>query len=281
METHVFLAVLAAALCHASWNALLKRKLEPLKAVTIISVGCGIVTLPAVFVVDVPVQDSWIFIAASLAIHMFYYLALGEAYRLGDLGQIYPIARGTAPLITAVGASFLLGEHLGFAGGLAIGLLTSGIVLLSWKGGRPSEAFNARAIAFALLTAMAISAYTIVDATGGRIGTSALPYLVWLIFLDGVMMLLFGLWRWPRDILRECAQAPSVLLLGGLFSTVSYGIAVWAMSVAPVAMVAALRETSVLFAAIIGIVVLREPVMPIRIVAGMVVMAGIIMLRLR
>ncbi len=281
MTTTVFLAVLAAAALHAGWNAMIKVRLEPLLAITLISIGCGVVSAPLLPFVGVPEADAWPYIAASLAIHLVYYGALGEAYRTGDLGQIYPIARGSAPLMTAIGATFLLDEHLGPLGVVGIVVLASGIIMLSLKGGRDVGKFEFRAIGFALLTAASIALYTLVDGVGGRIGASPIPYIVWLVFLDGVMMLIFGLIKYPREMRGVPLRTAMLLLAGGAMSASAYAIAIWAMAQAPIALVAALRETSVLFAALIGIVILREPIIPLRIVAALVVVTGIVLVRMR
>lgn len=281
MTTTVFLAVLAAAVLHAGWNAMIKVKLEPLLAITLISIGCGVAAAPLLAFVDMPDPAAWPYIGASLAIHLVYYGALGEAYRTGDLGQIYPIARGSAPLMTAVGATFLLDEHLGPVGSFGILVLASGIIMLSLKGGRDNARFQFRAIGFALLTAASIALYTLVDGVGGRIGSSPMPYIVWLVFLDGAMMLIFGLIKYPREMRGVPPRTALLLLIGGIMSATAYAIAIWAMAQAPIALVAALRETSVLFAAVIGIVILREPIIPLRIFAALVVVAGIVLVRLR
>lgn len=281
MTTTVFLAVLAAAALHAGWNAMIKVRLAPLLAITLISVGCGVVAAPLLPFVGLPPVEAWPYIATSLLIHLFYYTALGEAYRTGDLGQIYPIARGSAPLMTALGATVLLDEHLGPVGTAGIFVLAAGIIMLSLKGGRDTARFEFRAIGFALLTAFTIALYTLVDGVGGRIGSSPLPYIVWLIFFDGVMMLVFGLVRFPAEMRTIPPRTALLMLAGGAMSAAAYAIAIWAMAQAPIALVAALRETSVLFAALIAIVVLREPIIPLRIVAALVVVTGIVLVRLR
>ena len=282
MDTFVFFAVLAAAAFHAGWNALLKVKLEPLTTVCLISAACGVVVLPLVFHVEMPETAAWPFIGMSLALHLVYYLALAEAYRFGDLSQVYPIARGTAPLITALGGNFWLGEPLGLEGWLGVILLGTGIVALSMRRrGGSLDRFNGRSVAFALLTAVTIAAYTLVDGTGARIGSSPGPYIVWLLLLDGAMMAVFGLIRSPAAFIEGAKTSWGLALLGGALSTAAYAIALWAMTVAPIALVAALRETSVLFAALIGIVFLREPVYGLRILAGCIVAAGVVLLRLR
>lgn len=281
MELHVFLAVLFAALCHAGWNALLKLRLEPLLALSLIAAAAGLVMVVAVPFVPLPPPEAWAYIAGSLAIHMVYYYALGEAYRTGDLGQVYPIARGAAPLMTALGAWYWLGEALGIYGWFGIAVLATGIMILSLPSGTGATRFDVRAVGFALLTALAISAYTLADGTGARIGSSALPYIVWLFVLDGLMMLLFGLVYYRRRFLTAFRQSWGLILGGGALSAAAYAIAIWAMTQAPIALVAALRETSVLFAAAIGVVVLHEPVRPIRIAAALLVMSGMLLLRLR
>jgi drug/metabolite transporter (DMT)-like permease len=281
METHVFLAVLVAAAFHATWNAMLKLDLAPLRAITLISVGAGAVTLPLLPFVDLPAPGAWIYIFASLAIHMLYYIALGEAYRTGDLGLVYPIARGSAPLLTAAGAALLYGERLGAVGSTGIVVLAAGIMMLSLKGGRAGERLDVRAIGFALATAATIAAYTLVDAKGGRVSANPAAYIVWLFVLDGLMMLLFGWWTWGRAINDDLGTYWKLVVIGGGLSMIAYGIAIWAMTKAPVALVAALRETSVLFAAVIGMVFLREPVVAMRIIAAVVVMAGMVLVRLR
>jgi drug/metabolite transporter (DMT)-like permease len=216
----------------------------------------------------------------SLAIHLVYYVALAQAYRFGDLSQVYPIARGTAPLITALGTAVWLGEPLGAMGWLGIILLAAGIIALSLRKGASSlQAFGAHSVGFALLTALTIAAYTLVDGTGARIGPSPLPYIVWLFLLDGVMMAVFGLVRAPSEFVAGMRDSWGLVLAGGALATGAYGITLWAMTVAPIALVAALRESSVLFAALIGFLFLREPVSGLRIMAGCVVLAGIVLLR--
>ena len=282
MDTFVFFVVLAAAVFHAGWNALLKVKLEPLTTISLISVACGVVVVPAVFFVGLPELAAWPYIGMSLALHLVYYIALAEAYRFGDLSQVYPIARGTAPLITALGGSFWLGEPLGLTGWLGVILLGAGIMTLSLRRrGAGIDSFHGRSVGFALLTALTIAAYTLVDGTGGRIGPSPAAYIVWLFLLDGLMMGIFGMIRMPGAMIQGAKSSWPLVLAGGALSTAAYAIAIWAMTVAPIALVAALRETSVLFAALIGIVFLREPVYALRIVAGCVVLAGIVLLRVR
>lgn len=280
MEPFVFLAVLVAALCHASWNALVKLKLEPLQSITLVSVAAGVLGLPFVISQEFPAAAAWPYLIGSLIIHLAYYLALAEAYRSGDLGQVYPIARGSAPLMTAIGAKLAIGENLPLIGWLGLLCLTFGVILLSLRGGRSGTGFQGRPVLFALLTALTIAMYSIVDGLGGRASGDVLGYIGWLMFLDGVMMLIFGLIMWRGRLWTMARDAAMPALGGGALAFAGYGIAIWAMTKAPIAVVAALRETSVLFAALIGMMFLKEPLVPIRIVAAAIVFAGAAMLRL-
>jgi drug/metabolite transporter (DMT)-like permease len=279
MDPYVFVAVLAAAGFHAGWNALLKIRLDPIVSISLISIAAGVVSVPFVPLVGLPSPKAWPFVFASLAIHLVYYVVLAEAYRFGDLSQVYPLARGAAPLIVALSGTVWVGEALGIAGWAGIITLATGIIMLSIKG-KNLNRIDARPISFALLTAVTIAAYTLVDGIGARFGSSAAPYIIWLFVLDGIMMLLFGLWRIGPGLASAVSANWQMVLAGGALSTAAYGIAIWAMTKAPIALVAALRETSVLFAAAIGVVFLREPFLLMRVLAAMLVVTGIVALRL-
>ena len=282
MEIHVFFAVLAAAAFHAGWNALLKLRLQPLLALSLIAAASGLVMLPLLPLSGLPAPGAWIYILASLVIHLIYYVSLGEAYRTGELGQVYPIARGAAPLITAVGAWLWLGETLTPTGWLGIAILAVGILLLSLRAEAAGlSRLDLRAAGFALITACSISAYTLADGIGAREGGTTFAYIVWLFVLDGLMMMLFGLAVFRGEFIRELRQSWRLIVAGGALSAAAYAIAIWAMTQAPIALVAALRETSVLFAAVLGVVVLREPIRLSRIIAAMLVLGGMLLLRLR
>ena len=203
----------------------------------------------------------------SVVIHIVYYLALAEAYRFGDLGQVYPIARGTAPLMTAVLATLWLGEGLGPYGWAGVIVLAAGILLLAFRGGRALQQLDRRALGFALLTSLTITTYTLVDGMGARSRLCAVLHLVAV-----------PAERRRHGRLRLPAHRPRMVddfganwrigAGGALLSTAAYAIAIWAMTVAPIALVAALRETSVLFAALLSMVLLREPLLPARIAAA-------------
>ena len=155
MEPYVFFAVLFGAACHAGWNSFLKVKLEPFSAIALIAIMSALVVLPMVPFLGVPVREAWPWIAASVAFHLGYFIALTEAYRIGDMGQVYPIARGSAPLMTALVSTLVIGEAIGVRGWLGVIILTAGVFLLSLRGGR-NVRFEQRTVAFALATAVTI-----------------------------------------------------------------------------------------------------------------------------
>jgi drug/metabolite transporter (DMT)-like permease len=281
MDLVVFVAVLGAAACHAAWNALLKLRLEPLLAISLISIACGIVTVPLLGVVALPTAVAWPYIIASLLLHLVYYVALAEAYRHGDLSLVYPLARGSAPLLTAAVATVWLGEQLGAVGWAGIVTLAAAVLMLSLRSGPARGEVHARTVGFALLTAACIAAYTVVDGTGARLAGSALSYIVWLLALDGLMMLLFGFAYAGRRLFAHFIESWPFMLAGGALATTGYGVAIWAMTVAPIALVAALRETGVLFAALIGVVFLGEPLRPIRVLAAVLAVIGALLIRFR
>jgi drug/metabolite transporter (DMT)-like permease len=235
--------------------------------------------MPFAFLVGLPHTPAWPYLVASVVIHIGYFLALAEAYRSGDLGQVYPIARGSAPLLTAMLATILIGERLGLYAWAGIVMLAAGILLLAARGGRQGRRFDARSVAFALLTSLTITAYTLVDGIGARLADSAAAYAVWLFLLNGAAMAAWGFARiGPRLVAALRANWP-MALAGAALSTAAYAIAIWAMTVAPIALVGALRETSVLFATLLSTLLLREPWLAARIAATCMVLAGALLLR--
>ena len=281
MDLFVFLAVLVAAACHAGWNALLKLKVEPIVATCLMALASSAVVLPLLPFVGLPAPPSWPYLLGSVVVHIAYFLALAQAYRFGDLGQVYPIARGSAPLLTALLAGIWIGEPLGAYGWAGIIVLASGILLLALRGRRSLQAFDARSVGFALLTSLTITAYTLIDGLGARISHSPLQYTVWLFLLSGAAMGVYGIAAIGRRFTTEFAANWRTAVAGAALSTAAYAIAIWAMTVAPIALVAALRETSVLFATLFGVALLREPLLPARIAAACLVLAGVVLVRLR
>lgn len=281
METFVFLAVLFAAACHAGWNALIKVGLDPLSTTTLISVGSGLVALVLAPLTGVPAGAAWPWLIASVLIHLVYFASLIESYRTGDLGQVYPIARGSAPLMTATATSIFIGESLSATGWTGIVALVAGVLLLSARGGRQLAEIDRRAIGFALFTALTICAYSVVDGIGARLSTNPNAYSVWLFVGIAIVMVPYALYRDGRDVIPAMQNFWMRGFAGGALQVLSYGIAIWAMTVAPIAIVATLRETSVLFGAAIAVVILKEPLQAVRIVAACLIVCGLILIRLQ
>jgi drug/metabolite transporter (DMT)-like permease len=280
MDSFVFAAVLFAAAAHAGWNAVIKRGLDPLAMTVLISIGAALVSAVFLPVVGLPAAAAWPWCAASVLIHLFYFAALIESYRAGDMGQVYPIARGSAPLMTATATALFIGERLGLAGWCGIVLLVAGVMLLSLRGGRDLARLDCKAVGFALFTAVTICAYSVVDGMGARAAGSANAYSVALFIGIAPVMLVYALVRSGRAVVPAMARHWRLGLAGGTLQLGSYGIAIWAMTVAPIAIVAALRETSVLFGAAIAVVFLKEPLRASRIVAALMIVAGLALIRL-
>jgi drug/metabolite transporter (DMT)-like permease len=281
MENTVFLAVLFAALCHAGWNALIKVGLDPLSTTTLISIGSGVVALVLLPLVGVPAGAAWPWLIASVVIHLFYFASLIESYRTGDLGQVYPIARGSAPLMTATVTTLFVGEKLSLLGWGGIILLVAGVFLLSAHGGRELTRIDRRAVGFALMTALTICTYSVVDGIGGRLAGNPNAYSLWLFVGIAMVMLPYALYRDGRDVIPAMQKYWRRGLAGGALQVLSYGIAIWAMTVAPIAIVATLRETSVLFGAAIAVVVLKEALRAVRIAAALLIVCGLVLIRLQ
>ena len=281
MESYVFLAVLFAAACHVGWNALIKIGLDPLSTTTLISIGSGLVALMVVPLVGAPALPAWPWLAASVFIHLIYFASLIESYRTGDLGQVYPIARGSAPLMTAAATTLFVGETLTAVGWAGIVSLVAGVLLLSTRGGRALAAIDRRAVGFALFTALTICTYSVVDGVGARLSVNPNAYSLWLFIGIALVMLPYALYRDGRDVIPAMRRYWRRGFAGGALQVLSYGIAIWAMTVAPIAIVATLRETSVLFGAVIAVVVLKEPLRAMRVVAALLIVLGLILIRVQ
>lgn len=279
MDSFVFAAVLFAAACHAGWNAAIKTGLDPLSSTVLITTGAGLVSLALLPFAGLPPAEAWPWVIGSVVIHLFYFIGLSEAYRTGDLGQVYPLARGSAPLMTAGVTTLVLGERLGLTGWAGIVILAAGVLLLSLRGGRLLQPPDRRAVFFALFTALTICLYSVVDGIGGRTAGNPHPYTLAMFIGNALVMLVyFAIRRGPAGIAPMLRTWP-VSLAGGSMQLLSYGIAIWAMTLAPIALVAALRETSVLFGAMIAVVFLKEPMRPARIVAALMIVTGLVLIR--
>ena len=274
LSLSVTLAVLAAAVTHAVWNAIAHGIKDQTLAFALIGVGGAAVSVPLVIVAALPRSSAWPYLLASVAIHVFYNLLLMQCYRLGEFSQVYPLARGVSPLVVTILAAVFVHEHLAPAqiGGVAV--VSAGLAFLVFGGRRPGRG----AFLAAVGTGLTIAAYTTVDGVGVRASASPVGYIGWLILLQSLCVPLFAAVR-RRDVLLK--QPRRILLSGllaGALSVLAYGLVLWAQTKGALAPIAALRETSVIFGAIIGTLVFREPFGRSRIVATVLVVAGIVLL---
>jgi drug/metabolite transporter (DMT)-like permease len=270
--------VLAAALLHASWNAIAKKGGDPLIRVALMAGVSGLCGLPLVLLLEPPAPASWPMLVASALIHQAYFAFLVLSYRAGDLSLVYPIARGAAPPMVALGAWLVAGERLSFAGVAAVMLISAAIASLAVR--RAAGDGGGRAVPYALCTAVCIALYTVVDGLGGRAAGHVLSYVGYLFVLEGIPLVLFTVVRRRgrlREALRSHGQSGAV---AGVLAITAYGLVIWAMTVAPLSYVSALREISVVIAALIGTRMLAEPFGARRVAAAIAVVVGIVALQL-
>jgi drug/metabolite transporter (DMT)-like permease len=280
MTLTVFLAVLFAAFLHAAWNAMLMGGKDRMGTMALISVGHALPALVALPFLGPVAPAAWPWLALSTVLHVGYRIFLVKAYEAGEMSQIYPLARGSAPLLTALVALGVLGETLSlpaFAGVLLTGL---GIAVMSLKGGAGLQRLGGQALFFAAITAVFICAYTLADGLGARASGNALTYAALLFLLDTPFTVLVARWLKGPQLWAGMRAHVVTGLAGGALSLVAYTIAIWAMTVAPIPAVAALRETSVLFGAIISVVILKEKLTRHRATAALLIVGGAALLRL-
>jgi drug/metabolite transporter (DMT)-like permease len=267
--------VLFAALLHASWNAVVKA--APDRALTLAAVS-GMHALAGVVLIctsGAPSTVSWLLILTSTAIHYAYYVFLFHAYRLGDLGQVYPISRGMAPALVALGAFFLIDEELTTLGWVGLGLVTFGIGLLALQ--RGAAGANRKAIGVAVLLGTSIAAYSVADGIGVRWSDNPTGYMGWLFLLESPVTFAI-LWTRKKAGIAFSWRIFGIGLVGGLFAVTAYGLVLYAKTIAPIGAVSAVRESSVIIAALIGTIVFHERPWKGRMIAAAVVAAGVLTL---
>jgi len=278
MSGTVFLAVIGAALLHAAWNALVKggsNKTLSMGAVVIGHMPIAIIALP---LVPFPAVDSLPHLFAGIVLHFGYQLFLLRSYQTGDLTQVYPIARGSAPLIVALFSVLILGVQLDGLELLAIVIIGVGIFSLALV--RQSDGLhNKNAVALAFVTGLFIASYSLVDGLGARTAGTALGYFCWLAIGNGLSMVAFLAIKSPQTLRSIPKQGLSILLFGGGASFVAYALVIWAFTQAPIALVTALRETSIVFALLIGVFFLKERLNLMKVFSTFSTLVGAILLR--
>jgi drug/metabolite transporter (DMT)-like permease len=271
------LLVLMAAVMHAAWNVLVKFGDDALVNMTLIVGMAGLIALAFTPVVSFPDPESWIFLLGSVLTHIGYYVFLLFGYRYGDLSLVYPIARGSAPLLVGMTSWLFVGEALSAIEMLGVAAISAGIFSLAIDRATGRE-HTWRPVIFGLLTGFTIMGYTLCDGQGVRVAGDKYGYIVWLFVLDSPALIVMAYLRRGPDIFALVARHWKVGVIGGALSMAAYGIAIYAMSQAFMAQVAALRETSVIFAAIFSALILKEHFHPRRYAAVAMVALGAVLL---
>ncbi|CAK7284932.1 EamA-like transporter family protein [Streptomyces misionensis JCM 4497] len=278
MSAGVLATVLTAAVLHAVWNSIAHRIPDKLIGFTLISLACTGCAAVLVCCTPLPPAGAWPFLAASAALQVASQLFLLRAYELGDFGQMYPLARGVAPLLVAIASVTLLGGTLSTVQATGVLLVSGGLAALALASGRIGRA-QLPALGAALGSGAIIASYTLVDSVGVRHSSAVLAYTAWLFLLQGPIMPLIALARRRGRLLAQLRPVAGTGLAGGVLSMTAYGLVVRAQAHGQVAAVAALRETGILVAAVIATLVFREPFGRLRLVAGAVVLTGIGLMR--
>lgn len=279
MSGTVVLVVLFAALMHASWNAVVKSEGDKFLNTVVVVTSAGIIAACCLPFLQPPARESWPFLAASGVAQIIYLTLVAAAYRSGDMSQAYPIMRGTAPLIVAIASGPLIGEVLSMQKWMGIALICGGVLALALES-RRRAASNRAATMFALINAVVIASYTLIDGVGVRHSGAPASYTMWVFVLNAVPLLLWTMVMRRGELWPHFVRRTRLATIGGVGTLGSYGLALWAMTLAPVAAVAALRETSILFAVAISAIVLNESVGIKRFVAVGFIAAGAAVMRL-
>jgi drug/metabolite transporter (DMT)-like permease len=281
VPAHVLGTVLCAALLHAGWNAIAKGRsgTDPLVGTLVLAMACGVVSFPVLVVAGLPAVESLHFLIASSLVHVVYFILVGLSYRYADYSAVYPLMRGSAPLLTTLGGAALLSEPLTVSLLGGVSLLSAGVLGLgahAIRGGR----LEPRGLAVTLASIVIIVVYTLLDGIGARTSGNPVGYVTAMLTVTAVLLVPVAIWLRPVALVSDLRQHGFIALIGGTMAVLSYGAAVWAMTRAPIGAVAALRETSVLFGAIIAACVLGERFGPGRWLAAVAICGGLMLIRL-
>ncbi len=281
LRPEVLLAVLLAALMHAGWNALIRGAPDKALFTVLLHLCSALLALVALPFVGLPHADSAPYLAASVLLHMVYIALLTRAYDGAQLAVSYLFMRGLAPLLVCLVSVTLLGETLSMASWLGLAGILLGVLLIAAAGDQaPGQLLRQRAGRAALLNAVFIAAYTLVDGQGARLSRNALGYALSLALLEPILIVALQLRRRPQALLQYARQHWPAGVAGAAVATSAYGIVMWAMTQAPIALVAALRETSVVFAVLIGSLCFNEGRLRVGLLAAAAVVAGVLLLRI-
>ena len=276
MTITVFCILLFAALLHASWNAIVKAGTDKLYSAISVSGSAAFIALVLLPFSPQPSAACWPFLGVSCALQVVYTVLVAKTYQVSDMSQAYPLMRGTAPLLVALISVLVLGDSLSWLAWSGIAVICLSILAMAMNGRMTSR----KGVWLALLNACFIAGYTLVDGTGVRLSDTALGYTLWTFFMNGFCLLFWAMMARRREASRYLRTHWKKGLLGGIGTMGSYGLALWAMTQAPLAVVAALRETSILFGALIAFMLLKEKVAGLRIATAVGIAGGAILLRL-
>lgn len=278
MTSLVFLAVLSAAVLHATWNALVKGSADKTASMGAVVLGHVPFAVLAALYAPSPDPASLPYMLIGIALHFGYQVFLLHSYRLGDLSHVYPIARGSAPLIVALVSVSVMGVPLNGAEAFGILLIAVGIISLGLTR-RADGLGQGRASVLALITGLFIASYSLVDGLGARVAGTSLGFYSWLAIGNGLLMAAYLTLRSPASFRAIASGSRSVFAIGGSASFLAYALVTWAFTQAPIALVTALRETSVIFALLIGVVFLRESINLGKLVCTFLSLLGAVLLR--
>lgn len=267
------LPVLLGAALHAIWNAMVKSGRDRLLDTLLIVVGAGLIAAACVSFLPAPARVSWPYLVTSAIVHLLYFVLIAMAYHWGDMSLVYPLTRGTAPALTALSAIPLLHEDPSVGGWLGILLVSCGVLLLAADSHRAGHV-RAVPVFLALSNAAVIVIYTLVDGTGARLSGHPFSYSIWIALMNAAMFAPVVLMIRGRAGIRHLTNGWRKSLGGGACTLGSYALALWAMTLAPIALVSAVRETSIVFGTLIAVVFLREHVSPLRLTSIAIVTAG-------
>jgi drug/metabolite transporter (DMT)-like permease len=291
METYVFVILLITACLHAGWNAQMKAlALEPFTKAALFAGVQALIAAPLLLIFGFPGPATYPYLFLGVIFSSGYMILLMQAYQFGQVSQVYPIVRGSAVIITAAISLVLphsffpgmgLGEGLTVFGCASIAILAVGVILLSVPAKGDQTPYNRRTIAFALVTAVCLSLGLVGDGSGARASSSTFSYLAATFVLQGIVCVIVAITATGWSTLRSALAEWKTGCLAGLMAALSYGIAIWAMTLTLIPKVQAVRETSVLVATFIGVVKLKEPLRPIRVLAALLIFGGLVLVRLR
>jgi drug/metabolite transporter (DMT)-like permease len=273
------LIVLLAAFLHASWNAVVKSSRDKFLDIVLVTAGSALLSAIALPFLPVPATASWAYVAASVVIHVGYFALVAAAYRAGDMSFAYPLMRGTAPLLVTVASGPLIGEYLSLGAWSGVLMICAGVLGMTLVHGRPGDT-GASAALPAMTNALVIAVYTVVDGAGVRLSGHAAAYTMWVFLLTALPLIAWAGLRRRAELATHFRSRWHFGLFGGACTLAAYALSLWAMTQAPVALVAALRETSILFGSALSAVVLKERFGWTRHAAAVAVVSGAVILKL-